>query len=139
MIPDRTSIRWEFYKDRWNPFRNKFAPDTYDFKQKEKTIKMATDLVKGSSTQVHRAATEKLQELGVDPIEELIQQLKELQEMLDFELGTTKPRSLVINNLVNLRVRILETLLPYRYGKAPQMTIESQDIREPIRIILSNE
>jgi len=51
----------------------------------------------------------------------------------------TNPRIMVVNNLINCKTRILENLLPYRYGKAPALTVESADIREPIKIVLEHD
>lgn len=87
----------------------------------------------------HRVATDKLRDLDFDPIEKLTQELEELDEMIAEERTSESPRWSYIEKLKALRIKILETLLPYRYGKAPITTVEHEDSRDPIRIILSTE
>jgi len=94
---------------------------------------------KSSGLKNHRVATDKLRELDFDPIDELIRELEDLNRMIMEERTSSSPRWSYIEKLKALRTRILEVLLPYRYGKAPITTVEHEDSRDPIRIILSTE
>jgi len=133
------------YRKGYEPKLKKFRDPAKAFKVNERAIAMLKDYDEGggfrhgSGAKAHRAATDKLRELEFDPLEELIGQLKEIEGLLATELGMTNPRIMVINNLVNCKTRILESLLPYRYGKAPALTVESADIREPIKIVLQHD
>lgn len=133
------------YKQGFDPKQKKFKDHAKElhYKVNERALAMVRELAeqgqgnrRGSGTKAHRAATEHLKELGFDPIDELLKQLQEIEGLLAKELALGEPRIMVVNNLINCKTRILENLLPYKYGKAPQMTIESEDIREPVRIIL---
>lgn len=130
------------YKKGYEPKLKKFREDPQIYKVNEKAITMLKeDKIEGSRVssgmKAHRAATDKLRELEFDPIEALLVQLEEIDKLLNKELGMSAPRIMVVNNLVNCKTRILETLLPYRYGKAPILTIENSEQRDPIRIVLT--
>jgi hypothetical protein len=133
------------YKKGYEPKLGKFRDPAKAYKVNERAIAMLKDyeegggLKRGSGAKAHRAATDKLRELEFDPLEELIKQLDEIEDLLLKEQSMTNPRIMVINNLINCKMRILESLLPYRYGKAPTLTVESADIREPIRIVLEHD
>jgi len=94
---------------------------------------------KSSGLSNHRVATDKLRELDFDPIEKLIEELEDIDRMIAEERSSSSPRWSYLEKLKALRTRILEVLLPYRYGKAPITTVEHEDSRDPIRIILSTE
>jgi hypothetical protein len=133
------------YKKGYEPKLKKFKDPAETYKVNERAIAMLKEydegggFKKGSGAKAHRAATDKLRELEFDPLEQLITQLEEIEELLIKENSMTNPRIMVINNLVNCKLRILENILPYRYGKAPTLTVESADIREPIRIVLEHD
>lgn len=129
------------YKKGYEPKEKKFREPAAFYTINEKAIEMLKeDKIEGSrlssGMKAHRAATDKLRDLEFDPIEALLSQLDEIDKLLDKELGMSAPRIMVVNNLINCKTRILETLLPYRYGKAPILTVENSESREPIRIIL---
>jgi len=133
------------YKKGYEPKEKKFREPFVRYKVNEGAIAMLKDYDEGaglrrsSGAKAHRIATDKLKELKFDPLEELIAQLAEIDDLLQKEHQVTAPRIMVINNLINCKTRILESLLPYRYGKAPTVTVESADIREPIKIILEHD
>ncbi len=141
----KTGDNFAGYKKGYEPKLGKFRDPAKAYKVNERAIAMLKDydesggFKKGSGAKAHRAATDKLRELDFDPLEKLIDQLAEIDELLEKEQGMTSPRIMVINNLINCKMRILESLLPYRYGKAPTLTVESADIREPIRIVLEHD
>jgi hypothetical protein len=91
---------------------------------------------KGSGLNAHVAGTEKLRELNIDPLELLDKHIAEIEALIQKELLSGNTRSKYITDLQTLKFRILEAMLPYRYGKAPITTIEHVDIREPIEIVL---
>jgi hypothetical protein len=133
------------YKKGYEPKLQEFREPFKAYKVNERAIAMLKDydesggMKSGTGAKAHRAATDKLRDLNFDPLEHLVKQLEEIEVMLRNEQGMTNPRIMVINNLVNCKTRILESLLPYRYGKAPTLTVESADIREPIRIVLEHD
>ena len=96
-------------------------------------------LTKSTGLKTHRVATDKLRAMGFDPIEKLIEEIEDLDRMIEAEKIAVNPRWTYIEKLKSLRTRILEVLLPYQYGKAPITTVEHEDARDPIRIILSKE
>lgn len=132
------------YKKGYEPKEKDFRSPPVFYKVNEEAIKMLKeDVISGprlsSGMKAHRAATDKLRELDFDPIDALLTQMEQIDGLLAKELAAKAPRVMVINNLVNCKTRILETLLPYRYGKAPVLTVENSDVREPIRIILTTD
>jgi len=133
------------YRKGYEPKLKKFREPAEVYKVNERAIAMLKEydegagLRKSSGSKAHRVATDKLRELEFDPLEELIKQLDEIESLLSKELAMTNPRVMVVNNLLNCKTRILENLLPYRYGKAPSLTVESADIREPIKIVLEHD
>jgi len=133
------------YKKGYEPKLGKFRDPAKSYKVNERAIAMLKEYDEGggfkssSGAKAHRAATDKLRELEFDPLEELIHQLEEIEKLLVTELSMTNPRVMVVNNLINCKTRILENLLPYRYGKAPTLTVETSDIREPIKIVLEHD
>ncbi len=133
------------YRRGYEPKTGKFREPFKAYKVNERAIAMLKDyeegggFKRGSGAKAHRAATDKLRELEFDPLEELVKQLEEIEGLLAKEQAMTNPRIMVINNLINCKMRILESLLPYRYGKAPTLTVESADIREPIKIVLEHD
>jgi hypothetical protein len=133
------------YKKGYEPKLGKFRDPAESYQVNERAIAMLKEydegggFKKGSGAKAHRVATDKLRELEFDPLEKLIDQLDEIEKLLNTELSMTSPRIMVVNNLINCKTRILENLLPYRYGKAPTLTVESADIREPIRIVLEHD
>lgn len=133
------------YKKGYEPKLKKFRDPAKSFKVNERAIAMLKEFDEkggyrhGSGAKAHRAATDKLRDLEFDPLEELVGQLDQIEKLLAEELSMTSPRVMVVNNLINCKTRILESLLPYRYGKAPTLTVESADIREPIKIVLEHD
>jgi len=141
----KTGENFAGYKKGYEPKLGRFRDPAKSYKVNERAIAMLKEYdegggyKKGSGAKAHRAATDKLRELNFDPLEQLIKQLDEIEKLLETELGMTNPRIMVVNNLINCKTRILENLLPYRYGKAPALTVESADIREPIKIVLEHD
>ena len=91
----------------------------------------------------HRLGADKLEELRFDPIDRLVEQLAFIQTLLMKELGPDmdmkKARGTAVNNFVNSQIKILETLLPYGYGKVPSVKEEeTQTVAvEPIEVVLT--
>jgi hypothetical protein len=133
------------YKKGYEPKEGRFREPFKAYQVNEGAIAMLKEydegggVKRGSGAKAHRAATDRLRELDFDPLDELIKQLDEIEELLAKEQAMTNPRIMVINNLMNCKMRILENILPYRYGKAPTLTVESADIREPIKIVLEHD
>jgi len=133
------------YKKGYEPKLKKFRDPAESFKVDERALAMLKNydehgvLRTGSGAKAHRVATDKLADLEFDPLEKLVSQLDDIEKLLATELAMTSPRIMVVNNLINCKTRILENLLPYKYGKAPVLTVESADIREPIQIVLSHD
>ena len=92
-----------------------------------------------SGQKAHRVGTEKLIEAGFDPLDRLIEQLEDIERQIASEMSSDNPRANFIEKLQALKLRILETVLPYKYGKAPIITVQEVDNQEPIRIILTSE
>lgn len=144
--PSWNDSKQEFkgYKKGYQPKEGAFREPPRFYKVNERAIAMLKEeVISGSKLssgmKAHRAATDKLRELDFDPIDALMNQLDEIDKLLNKELATNAPRIMVINNLINCKTRILETLLPYRYGKAPILTVENSEAREPIKIILTTD
>jgi len=130
------------YKKGYDPEQKKFRSDPPVYQVNEKAISMLKeDKISGhrlsSGMKAHKVATDKLRDLEFDPIEALLMQLDEIDDLLTKEMNSNAPRAMVLSNLINAKTKILETLLPYRYGKAPTITVEDSDQREPIKILLS--
>jgi len=141
---------WNNSKEGFSGYKKGYEPKLKEFKKpftfqvNEKAIAMLKeDKISGpqlsSGMKAHRKGTDKLNEIGFDPIEILVKQLEDIEKLLEKELQMTAPRVMVINNLINAKLRIAENLLPYGYGKAPVVTVADNDVRDPIRIILTSD
>jgi hypothetical protein len=106
---------------------------------KKMTDDIHTGMRASSGKKAHRAGTELLVELGFDPLEELIKQLKEIEQLIELESLKNRPSATQLSKLQNLKKDIIQAILPYRYGKAPLTTILDVDREAPLRIILTNE
>ena len=149
---NRTRPGWLKSKPDFKGYKKGYEPKTKEFREAFSLYKVnvkALDMIRdsdkptaprlSSGMKAHRAGTDKLRALDFDPIDALVDQLSEIEALLAAEMEMTAPRIMVINNLTNAKTRILETLLPYRYGKAPIMTIENTDAQQPINIILTHK
>jgi hypothetical protein len=130
-----------------NYFRSKgISVNHRSYKVNEKAIEMVKKLVSenellndSSRMKASTAGPDKLKQLDFDPIEVLVKQLKEIDKFILLELEKKDPRVSFIEKMQESKLRILETLLPYRYGKAPSIAQDTQALMEPIRIILQDD
>ena len=94
---------------------------------------------KGSVNIYSREAVKKLEELGFDPIEEMIRQLNDINKYIDELRAKSNPSHIAITNLTNIRQRCVEALLRYGYSRTTESTeVISPDIK-PFNIILTND
>jgi len=143
-LSTKTSPKFKGYVKKYDLKKKKVKPTYLGVTFSNKVYSMTKELEdpekKGlrssSGLKVHRDATDKLRAENFDPLEQLISFLAEIEKQISDELVSGSPRSSYLADLAALKMRILESLLPYRYGKAPTVTIEQVDIREPIRIVL---
>ena len=124
------------YKPNYDHKRKEFVEPYQFFKINEEAIAMVK---LSSGSKAHVKGTERLAELDFDPIKELVEEIQEIKRLMDEELARPNPRSTYLGQLSTSRLRILEALLPYGYGKAPVTTVNEVDYRDPIRIILHDE
>jgi hypothetical protein len=92
-----------------------------------------------SGMKAHKVGTQKLEEFQFDPLEELINQLAEISELIELERLRPAPKLSELAKLHGLRSAIYQAILPYKYGKAPTITVLDSDREAPLRIILTSE
>lgn len=128
-------------------FKKNYDPRIRAFKEPEEEsiselrikVQETMSVFSSSGGKAHKAGVDKLNELGFDPLEELIKQLQEIEEAITTEASSPTPRLSYLQSLHQLKNKILEAILPYKYGKAPLVTVNDVDREEPIKIILTRE
>ena len=88
---------------------------------------------KGSKTKGVPSAVPKLDELGLNPITQLVEHYREICELV--ERADNKPATKVA--LIKARGNALRSLIPYAYPKAPQSERVETKTAEPIQITLT--
>jgi len=91
---------------------------------------------KGAVSIASGAAIKKLEELGFNPLEKLIEQYSVIQQQIDFINNQPKPSQLALSNLENLKKSIAETLMKYSYKPVPTNTEQVIEHKTPLKITL---
>lgn len=140
----KTPKKKNIFKKSYNHVTRRFKEDADPtIKKVRLTMRKLEEAEKAaelsSGRLAHRIGTDKLDSLGFDPMEALIKQLKEVEDKIEEEYKSEAPRHNYIEKLMTLKFKILDTVLPYKYGKAPIVTTHDSDPRTPINIVLTLE
>lgn len=94
----------------------------------------------------HKLGADKLEEIAFDPIDRLVEQLAQIDTILTRELKPMQKgketRHTAVTNLISAKIKILETLLPYAYGKVPSTSsieVNPDETKDPIKVVLTFE
>lgn len=127
------------YQQGWDPIEGVFRTSQPWYRINKKAINAVKELLKNPLNPDNIEGPLKLQDIGFDPIDEIVSQLVEIQKLLDKELASASPRIMAISNLTAAKLKLNTVLLEYRYRKAGASTNEFTEASAPIRIILTND
>jgi uncharacterized protein YdcH (DUF465 family) len=91
---------------------------------------------KGSTSIHSKEAIKRLESLGFDPIQQLVEQYEEVNTKIDAIENSPRPSQMALAQLYTLKKSISDTLIKYAY-KPVSTTVESTVThKEPLRITL---
>lgn len=92
---------------------------------------------RGTTSINSQASIKKLEELGFNPIEKLIEQYESIVTQLEeMDAGTRKNSAIARAQLETLKKGIADTLMRYAYKPIPTSTEQSVEHRTPLKITL---
>ena len=92
---------------------------------------------KATTKRRNRLGATKLDEIQFDPIDRLVEQLAQLDSMIALELARGEnSRVSALTGFTSAKIKILETLLPYAYGKVDREDNSALLDGEPLEIKL---
>lgn len=95
---------------------------------------------KGSKTIYSKDSVKKLEELGFDPIEELVNHFYSTQQLIDdMKAGKTRWSAMALSNYMNIQSGIMNTLMRYGYRTVPEKSESVVENKQPLKIIFSND
>ena len=91
------------------------------------------------ATSINSAASiKRLEELGFDPIEHLVQQYKDIQQKIqDMHDGKIRFSSMAMANMETLKKGIADTLMKYAYKAVPTASETTVENKTPLKITLT--
>jgi len=93
---------------------------------------------RGSKNIYSKDSVKKLEELGFDPIEEMVNLKDYLQTLIDAELCKSRPSAVSIASWTNTQQKIISDLMRYGYGRTPEPTEATLgDAKTPLMIKLT--
>jgi hypothetical protein len=95
---------------------------------------------KGTTTIYSKESVKKLQTLGFDPIEKLVEHYYTVQDKVtDMEEGKTRFSAVAMANLLNIQTNVMNTLMRYGYRQVPEKTEQVIEDKKPLKIVFTNE
>lgn len=92
----------------------------------------------GSTSINSSASIKRLEELGFDPIEHLVEQYKDVQRKInDMHEGKIRFSAMAMATLENLKKGIADTLMKYAYKAVPTASESTVETKTPLKITLS--
>jgi hypothetical protein len=117
----------------------KSDPNAGDFEGKWGGLRPGIGRPKGSTNIHSKESVKKLQELGVDPIEKLVEIYLGIQDRLDELQSKSRPSGIMISQLINTQTSIMTTLAKYGYRTVPEKTEQVIEEKKPLKIVLTSE
>ena len=95
---------------------------------------------KGTTTIYSKESVKKLQTLGFDPIEKLVDHYYKVQEKINaMESGETRYSAVALANLLNIQTSVMNTLMRYGYRQVPEKSEQVIEDKKPLKIVFTNE
>lgn len=95
---------------------------------------------KGTTTIYSKESVKKLQSLGFDPIEKLVDHYYTVQAKITaMENGEAKYSAIALANLLNIQTSVMNTLMKYGYRQVPEKTEQVIEDKKPLKIVFTNE
>jgi hypothetical protein len=95
---------------------------------------------KGTTTIYSKESVKKLQTLGFDPIEKLVDHYYKVQEKINaMEAGETRYSAVALANLLNIQTSVMNTLMRYGYRQVPEKSEQVIEDKKPLKIVFTNE
>ena len=93
---------------------------------------------RGSKSIYSKDSVKKLEELGYDPIEEMIKLQDKIEDMINAEKAKSRPSTVAIAQWINTQQKITADLMRYGYGRTPEPTENTLgDAKTPLMIKLT--
>lgn len=88
-------------------------------------------------THIHsKAAVKKLEALGFDPIEKMIEMYNDIEEEIYTIKKSARPSQVAITNLISARQKIINDLMRYGYARTPETNELEVKETKPLEIKL---
>jgi hypothetical protein len=95
---------------------------------------------KGTTTIYSKESVKKLQNLGFDPIEKLVDHYYKVQDKINaMESGQTRYSAVALANLLNIQTSVMNTLMRYGYRQVPEKSEQVIEDKKPLKIVFTNE
>jgi hypothetical protein len=95
---------------------------------------------KGTTTIYSKESVKKLQSLGFDPIEKLVDHYYRVQDKINaMESGETRYSAVALANLLNIQTSVMNTLMRYGYRQVPEKSEQVIEDKKPLKIVFTNE
>jgi hypothetical protein len=92
---------------------------------------------KGALSINSQAAVKKLEELGFNPLEKLVEQYEDICRQIDeMKVGTRRYSSMALSQLETLKKGISDTLMRYSYKPVPTTSEQVVENKTPLKITL---
>jgi hypothetical protein len=95
---------------------------------------------KGTTTIYSKESVKKLQNLGFDPIEKLVDHYYKVQDKINaMESGESKYSAIALANLLSIQTNVMNTLMRYGYRQVPEKSEQVIEDKKPLKIVFTNE
>jgi hypothetical protein len=95
---------------------------------------------KGTTTIYSKESVKKLQSLGFDPIEKLVDHYYRVQDKINaMESGETRYSAVALANLLSIQTNVMNTLMRYGYRQVPEKSEQVIEDKKPLKIVFTNE
>jgi hypothetical protein len=96
---------------------------------------------KGSKNIHSKESIRKLEALGFDPIEMMVDKYWELEALINRIISGPKPSMQAVAMLVNTQQKISNDLMSYGYNKVPDRPkdVEEEEKKQPVRLVLTDD
>ncbi len=92
----------------------------------------------GSTSINSSASIKRLEELGFDPIQHLVEQYKDIQQKIEeMQAGKMRYSAMALANMETLKKGIADTLMKYAYKAVPTASESTVETKTPLKITLS--
>lgn len=111
-------------------------PESTNEKNKWGGLRPGQGRPKGTTTIYSKESVKKLQSLGFDPIEKLVEQYWKLQKMVDdMQEGRTRMSQMALSGFLQNQTNIMNTLMKYGYRQIPERQEQVIEDKKPLKIV----